>query len=276
MADTLLIDTPVLPVECTPLELRWTGGTPPYNLTIATYRTVLELHPVLYDTVFTWTPNVTAGTPIMLFLLDHLNLGAASQLFLIQQGTDQSCITTTRATPQTAPGPKTGLSTGVLAGIGVAAALFVFIFTTVLLVWVHRRQRHAADRREDPVVDTRQGEQESVPAPTYLLPSSKANTGTGEHERTSRFRGGPEESVTSADSMSAQAATQALDGNLSVGGHPAHRDDAVAFPRPLAPRPRTAAEKRGLSSSVTRLHPSSGYLQGHRSSDVQTRAPQGV
>ncbi|KAH9846707.1 hypothetical protein C2E23DRAFT_565037 [Lenzites betulinus] len=266
--DILVIDTPALPVECTPVGLQWSGGTPPYTLTIASFKTILEQHAGLVDTSFTWTPNVTAGTPVMLFLLDHANLKAESQLFLIQQGTDDSCITTApaaSATTQPAAFPSAGLSTGVLAGIGVAASLFVMISTAVLLVWVRRRRRRVAEPREERTVELRE---EPPLAPTFLLPSSKARQAV--RERPSPEDGALEESPTSADSMSVQVETSAL-GDAGVAGGSASHDDTSVFPRPLAPRPRTFADKRRLPLSVIHAVPSSSRLQGRDAVHVRAR-----
>lgn len=132
------IDTPLLPTQCSLVELNWAGGTPPYNITVGTFERILANYPSITSTSTTWLANVTAGAALALFGTDaDGNLGN-SDLFIMGQGTNDSCLQHN----------KKALGVGVIAGIAAAGAV-VCIAALAFLVWICRRGRRGDwNRRE--------------------------------------------------------------------------------------------------------------------------------
>lgn len=132
------IDTPLLPTQCSLVELNWAGGTPPYNITVGTFERILANYPSITSTSTTWLANVTAGAALALFGTDaDGNLGN-SDLFIMGQGTNDSCLQHN----------KKALGVGAIAGIAAAGAV-VCIAALAFLVWICRRGRRGDwNRRE--------------------------------------------------------------------------------------------------------------------------------
>ncbi|KAJ7072793.1 hypothetical protein C8F01DRAFT_1105247 [Mycena amicta] len=81
-------------VTCQSYSISWSGGTPPFKLVL---QDAAAPDPPLVsrnqtDDSFVWTPNVPAGTTILLHVGDSAGtLGQTSQ-FVVQKGTDTSCV----------------------------------------------------------------------------------------------------------------------------------------------------------------------------------------
>lgn len=127
------IDTPLLSTQCSPVELHWAGGTPPYNITVATtFEKVLANYSTT-NTSTTWIANVTAGAAVAVFGTDAGGAFGNSDLFVMGQGTSDSCLQHN----------KKALSSGAIAGIAVGGAV-VCVAAFAFLVWT-RRRRHRGD-----------------------------------------------------------------------------------------------------------------------------------
>lgn len=133
------IDTPLLPAQCTGVELHWAGGTPPYSITVGTtFQKVLAYYPSITNTSTTWIANVTAGAAVAVFGDSADGQHADSDIFIMDQGTSDSCLQSSRKV----------LSTGVIVGIAVAGAV-VCIAALALIVWTCRRRRRGYWRRRE-------------------------------------------------------------------------------------------------------------------------------
>ncbi|KDQ59239.1 hypothetical protein JAAARDRAFT_206173 [Jaapia argillacea MUCL 33604] len=120
----LTINTPASVVECEPVLLSWTSGTPPYYLSILPggqpSAAPLYQFPQQTGTSVTWVVNIASGTSIGLTLRDSTGTTAQSAPFTIIPGTSTSCLnsnatTTTGAGSTTAGSPSSsaaGSTTG--------------------------------------------------------------------------------------------------------------------------------------------------------------------
>jgi hypothetical protein len=94
--DGFTINTPSNVVVCQPILLSWTGGTPPYFLTIHDGNN--PTGPAIQDlgsqdsTSFTWTVNIAAGTSIGLAVRDSTGQSVQSASFPINSGSSTDCI----------------------------------------------------------------------------------------------------------------------------------------------------------------------------------------
>ncbi|KAF8151350.1 hypothetical protein B0H34DRAFT_727284 [Crassisporium funariophilum] len=92
----LAINTPVNAVVCEPTLITWSGGTPPYFLTVLPAGS--PGGPALVDlgvqtgVSTTWNTNVAAGTSVVLGLRDSTGAFATSAAFTINPGPDKSCL----------------------------------------------------------------------------------------------------------------------------------------------------------------------------------------
>ncbi|KAH7921038.1 hypothetical protein BV22DRAFT_1114618 [Leucogyrophana mollusca] len=109
LAQQFTINTPANVVECQPTLLAWSGGTPPYYLSVlpgsSPTAAALENLGELNGTSVTWTVNQPAGTSLGLTLRDSTGATAQSAPFTVNPGST-TCLNTTSL----APGP-TGAST---------------------------------------------------------------------------------------------------------------------------------------------------------------------
>jgi len=93
----LTVNTPTNVVQCAPLTITWTGGTPPYLLSVHSGNDVngspLISFPAATTTSVTWSAvNFSAGTQLDLSLRDSSGLNSQSAIFTIQSGGDSSCL----------------------------------------------------------------------------------------------------------------------------------------------------------------------------------------
>ncbi|PPQ75007.1 hypothetical protein CVT26_011549 [Gymnopilus dilepis] len=96
----LTINTPTAPVVCEPLQLTWSGGTPPYFLVKvrlvpggqANAAALIDFGQQTGNSL-TWTVNLTVGTSVNLDLRDNTGALAQSAPFTIQNGPSTSCLT---------------------------------------------------------------------------------------------------------------------------------------------------------------------------------------
>ncbi|KAF8910669.1 hypothetical protein CPB84DRAFT_1743490 [Gymnopilus junonius] len=109
-SSTLTINTPIAPVVCEPLLINWSGGTPPYFLSIVPGNQPGAA--ALFDfgqqngNSITWTVNVTAGTTLGLDLRDNTGTLAQSASFTIQSSTNTACLTSTGSSSSGSSSPS--------------------------------------------------------------------------------------------------------------------------------------------------------------------------
>jgi hypothetical protein len=109
--DTFTINTPSNVVVCLPVLLSWTGGTPPYFLSVHDGNN--PTGPAIEDlgsqdgTSFTWEVKLAAGTSVGLSLRDSTGLIVQSAVFSINSGPDTGCLDDPAATTGSATGTDT-------------------------------------------------------------------------------------------------------------------------------------------------------------------------
>ncbi|KAI0365423.1 hypothetical protein BV20DRAFT_761910 [Pilatotrama ljubarskyi] len=165
LADPISVDVPYPPSDtCNTVSLKWGGGTPPYNVTIAGYMGVRFFNdPNTTDTSASWVVNATGGTPAVVLLYDATGAFGASDFFIIGPSNDTSCL------PDQGRGAD-ALSPGAIAGIAVAAVV-VCALALGLAIWsLIRKRRRSARRHGKQEVDLNES---SLP-PTAPQTSMKA------------------------------------------------------------------------------------------------------
>ncbi|KAI9060661.1 hypothetical protein FKP32DRAFT_1605457 [Trametes sanguinea] len=119
------------PTVCVPVQLTWSGGTPPYFLTIFPgghpEEPALQQYPNLQGTSFTWSTNITAGTLVGFQLTDHNGQIAQSSSVQIMSGrstADTSCLTGGSSSDTSSAGSSgtTSAATGTSTGTATAPA----------------------------------------------------------------------------------------------------------------------------------------------------------
>jgi hypothetical protein len=114
-AQDLTINTPTQgtvtgAAECQPLLISWSGGTPPYIVSVDT-SPAGAAHVADFGTQtgtsLTWTVNATVGTQLILNIKDNTGLGKTSAAFPVLTGSGDSCIGAGGATGGSAPSGST-------------------------------------------------------------------------------------------------------------------------------------------------------------------------
>ncbi|THH10312.1 hypothetical protein EW145_g1417 [Phellinidium pouzarii] len=92
---SLTINTPPSIVQCEPVLLQWSDGTPPYFPSIlpgGQTSGTLESLPTTSSTSYTWDCNIAAGTSITLALRDSTGAQVYSDAVTIAGSSDSSCV----------------------------------------------------------------------------------------------------------------------------------------------------------------------------------------
>ncbi|KAN0120674.1 hypothetical protein V8E52_003943, partial [Russula decolorans] len=116
----LTINTPTNVISCAPLQITFTGGTPPYIISIHPGATPNDSPLATFSNVtaspFTWTAvNYASGTSLDITLRDNTGASAQSAPFSVQSGGSTSCLNGT-ASGSNAPAASTGASSPTSAG----------------------------------------------------------------------------------------------------------------------------------------------------------------
>jgi len=95
LAQTLIINTPNSPVECEPLLLTWSGGSPPYLVTINAPTDTTLLLPAFNATTatsVTWEVEAGVGTQLQFSVRDSTGNTDISGLVTVVAGPSSSCL----------------------------------------------------------------------------------------------------------------------------------------------------------------------------------------
>jgi len=90
-----MVNTPANLIECEPASITWSGGTPPYLLTVfpaGNSATILQNLGNTNSTSFTWQVNVASGQSVGFAVLDNTGKTGQSAPVPIQAGSSTSCI----------------------------------------------------------------------------------------------------------------------------------------------------------------------------------------
>lgn len=92
----LTVNSPTNVVECEPFQFTWSGGTPPYFLSLipATGQNPIKQFPQTSGTTFTWLVDLQANTNFNCALKDSTGTQAFSGQATIIAGTNTSCLNT--------------------------------------------------------------------------------------------------------------------------------------------------------------------------------------
>ncbi|KAF9791019.1 hypothetical protein BJ322DRAFT_1039267 [Thelephora terrestris] len=115
----LTINTPGSVVQCQPVLLTWSGGTPPYYLSLIPAGQVsapaLETFPTQNGTQLTWTVDQQQGASFNIALKDSTGAVAYSDIVTVQPSSDKTCIgssSNVSAPPNTGGSSPTNTGTG--------------------------------------------------------------------------------------------------------------------------------------------------------------------
>jgi len=108
----LTVNTPTNVISCTALQITFSGGTPPYIISVHPGATpnadALVTFPNVTGSPFTWTAvNYASGTSLDLTIRDSTGASAQSAPFSVQSGGSTSCLNGT-ASGSNAPAASTG------------------------------------------------------------------------------------------------------------------------------------------------------------------------
>ncbi|KAF7796639.1 hypothetical protein EIP86_007821 [Pleurotus ostreatoroseus] len=135
LADPLTINTLTGVVQCQPVKLTWSGGTPPYFLSLVPANqpaaNPLEQFPVQQGTDLTWDVNLPAGTSFTTVIKDSTGQPNYSSEQTVEAGTDSSCLNgTTTTTGTSGSGAASSTSSSVVLTQTPAAAAVTGLSTS--------------------------------------------------------------------------------------------------------------------------------------------------
>ncbi|KAG1870601.1 hypothetical protein DFJ58DRAFT_763737 [Suillus subalutaceus] len=94
----LTVNTPADVVECQPVLFSWSGGVPPYYLTLVpggqSMASPIKSFPTQTGTSYTWNVDLQANTIFNIALKDSTGTTAYSDIVTIMSGSDTSCVNT--------------------------------------------------------------------------------------------------------------------------------------------------------------------------------------
>ncbi|BEI88406.1 uncharacterized protein CcaverHIS019_0111240 [Cutaneotrichosporon cavernicola] len=108
------IETPASVVQCQPARLMWSGGSPPYWITVipagqAGAAPIMTLKDSTTDTSMTWNVNLAPNTQVSLQIRDGSGNVQFSSPITVQAGSDTACMSAS-ATGTDSAGAEAGAS----------------------------------------------------------------------------------------------------------------------------------------------------------------------
>ncbi|KAL1406899.1 hypothetical protein Q8F55_006311 [Vanrija albida] len=96
-AAALTVNSPAALVQCQPVQLSWSAGTPPYYPAVIPAgqpsAAALVTFPQQDTTVATWVVNLEAGTNVTIKLTDGTGATVFSAASAVQKGSSTDCLT---------------------------------------------------------------------------------------------------------------------------------------------------------------------------------------
>ncbi|KAL4064528.1 hypothetical protein V8B97DRAFT_314088 [Scleroderma yunnanense] len=121
----LTVNTPGNVVECEPIQFQWSGGTPPYYLSLIpggqTSAPPIKQFPNQDGTSYTWLVDLPANTIFNIALKDSLGATSFSDIITIQAGSSTSCVNTTVQEGSSSSSPS-GTASSSQTSTGTSAA----------------------------------------------------------------------------------------------------------------------------------------------------------
>jgi len=95
-AQGLTVNSPQNVVECQPFQFTWTGGSPPYFLSLipGAGQNPIKQFPQQTGTSFTWNVDLPTGTNFIASLKDSSGANAFAASASVIAGSDTSCVNT--------------------------------------------------------------------------------------------------------------------------------------------------------------------------------------
>ncbi|WOO84473.1 uncharacterized protein LOC62_06G007992 [Vanrija pseudolonga] len=125
-AAALTVNSPASLVQCQPVQLSWSAGTPPYYPAVIPAgqpsAQALVTFPQQDTTVATWVVNLEAGTNVTIKLTDGTGATVFSAASVVQKGTSTACLTASPSAGGASNTGGSGSATGTAAPSGSGAA----------------------------------------------------------------------------------------------------------------------------------------------------------
>ncbi|KAF8520518.1 hypothetical protein JB92DRAFT_3111729 [Gautieria morchelliformis] len=121
-----MINTPASITECQPTQLGFSGGQPPYFLSILPGGQVgaapIENLGTQSGTSLTWNADIASGTSITFQIKDSTGATAFSAIVTVQAGSDTSCVGKNSLTSGSASGTASGSASGSASSAATSGA----------------------------------------------------------------------------------------------------------------------------------------------------------
>jgi hypothetical protein len=181
-ADSIVVDTPLNATICEPIVLSWAGGIPPYAVTIAQVVDsafgFLDFGETGTETSFTWIVNITYGVdnPLVVSVIDSARNIAQSQLFMVHDSSDHSCLTASPSSSSTGSNTPSGSTTttptsattssipkpsinswGEIIGIGMGILATLLLLAFWRLYIIRKRRSSGIDGDKENLFDRKAG-----------------------------------------------------------------------------------------------------------------------
>ncbi|KAJ3487143.1 hypothetical protein NLI96_g3733 [Meripilus lineatus] len=128
LGQALTINTLASVVQCQPVKFTWSGGVPPYFLSLLPAgqpaAAAIKQFPTQQGTEYSWTVDLAAGSTFSTSLKDSTGAVAYSDIQTVNSGPDASCLNASVSVSDTAAAsatPATGASTTPAAATSPAA-----------------------------------------------------------------------------------------------------------------------------------------------------------
>ncbi|KAL1948133.1 hypothetical protein VTO73DRAFT_12208 [Trametes versicolor] len=110
-AGTLNVPAPQNPTECVPYLITWSGGTPPYTLSIVSPRAPPDsVFPNLDVTSFTWAANIPASFSVAFKVVEATGSSVTTSAVTMHKGDDESCLDSSAGSASQPSDPSTSSS----------------------------------------------------------------------------------------------------------------------------------------------------------------------
>jgi len=109
LAQNLMVNSPANVVQCEPTQLTWTGGSPPYYLSLIPAgqpsAPAIKEFPTQQGNSYTWMVDLQQGTSFTIEVKDSTGTPAYSSIETINPSSDSSCLNSTVSESGGSSGP---------------------------------------------------------------------------------------------------------------------------------------------------------------------------